>query len=153
MWFLLFYRHWFFEKKRYIIPSCIYCCLLTYLNYRGIIIILPEFKVTHIIFLMWMCFEIYNVRKIICKYFLMFLGNKYFRERAQSRQPAFCSTPAAVTHGVRKWCRTWHRIVQCYDNPMPCLASFFYAMSGVKKLLNFVPAINFPTSAYEPSIL
>jgi len=34
---------------------------------------------------------------------------------------------------------------------MPCLASFFDAMSGVKKLPNFVPAISYPTSAFEPS--
>jgi len=36
---------------------------------------------------------------------------------------------------------------------MPCLASFFDALFGVKKLANFVPAINYPTSAFEPSIL
>merc|ERR1719309_248466 len=36
-------------------------------------------------------------------------------------------------------------------NPMPCLASLFDAMSGVKKLTNFLPAINYPTSAFEPS--
>ena len=34
---------------------------------------------------------------------------------------------------------------------MPCLASFFDAMSGVKKLPNFIPAINCPHSAFEPS--
>ena len=36
---------------------------------------------------------------------------------------------------------------------MPCLASFFDAMSGVKKQPNFIPAINCPTSANEPSII
>jgi len=25
----------------------------------------------------------------------------------------------------QKWCQTWHRINQCWDNPIPCLASFF----------------------------
>merc|ERR1719309_683045 len=38
------------------------------------------------------------------------------------------------------------------NDPMPCLASFFDAMSGVKKLTNFVPAITCPHSANEPSI-
>ena len=33
---------------------------------------------------------------------------------------------------------------------MPCLASFFDAISGVKKLNTFTPAINCPTSANEP---
>jgi len=33
-------------------------------------------------------------------------------------------------------------IIQCWDNPMPCLALFFDAMSGVKKLSNFMQAIN-----------
>jgi len=36
-------------------------------------------------------------------------------------------------------------------NPMPCLASLFDAMSGVKKLPNFHAVINCPTSAFEPS--
>jgi len=34
---------------------------------------------------------------------------------------------------------------------MPCLASFFDAMSGVKKLPDFNAAINCPHSAFEPS--
>jgi len=34
----------------------------------------------------------------------------------------------------------WHRIVRNWDNPMPCLASFFETMSGVKKWPNYVPA-------------
>ena len=34
---------------------------------------------------------------------------------------------------------------------MPCLASFFDAMSGVKKLVKFIPVINCPASAFEPS--
>ena len=34
---------------------------------------------------------------------------------------------------------------------MPCLASFFDAMSGVKKLTNFMHAITCPTSAHESS--
>ena len=34
---------------------------------------------------------------------------------------------------------------------MPCLASFFDAMSGVKKLTNFIPVITYPTLANEPS--
>jgi len=42
-------------------------------------------------------------------------------------------------------------INQCCDNPMPCLASFFDAMSGVKKLTNFSAAINCKSSADEPS--
>jgi len=29
----------------------------------------------------------------------------------------------------------------------------FYAMSGVKKLLNFIPVVNCPTSAFEPSVV
>jgi len=33
---------------------------------------------------------------------------------------------------------------------MPCLALFFDAMSGVKKLANLYPAIYCPTSAFEP---
>jgi len=41
--------------------------------------------------------------------------------------------------------------IQCWNNPMPCLASFFDTMFGVKKLVNFIPAINFSTSAFEPS--
>ena len=40
-------------------------------------------------------------------------------------------------HGVKKRCQTWHRINQWLDNPMPCLASFFDAMSGVKKACVF----------------
>jgi len=39
------------------------------------------------------------------------------------------------------------------DWSMSCLASFFDAMSGVKKLSNFIPAINCPTSAFEPSFM
>jgi len=35
---------------------------------------------------------------------------------------------------------------------MPCLASFFDAVSGVKKLTNFISAINCPTLANVPSI-
>jgi len=34
---------------------------------------------------------------------------------------------------------------------MPCLASFFHATSGVKKLADMVPAITCPTSANEDS--
>ena len=34
---------------------------------------------------------------------------------------------------------------------MPCLASFFDALSGVKKMLNFVLAITCPASANEVS--
>jgi len=34
---------------------------------------------------------------------------------------------------------------------MPCLASFFDALSGVKKRSNFIPAITCQTSAFEPS--
>jgi len=34
---------------------------------------------------------------------------------------------------------------------MPCLASFFDAMSGVKKLPSFVPAVTWPNSANEHS--
>jgi len=37
------------------------------------------------------------------------------------------------------------------NKSMPCLASFFDAMSGVKKLPNFVPAINCTSSANELS--
>jgi len=36
---------------------------------------------------------------------------------------------------------------------MPCLASVFDAMSGVKKLPNFIPAITCPISAFEASLL
>jgi len=36
---------------------------------------------------------------------------------------------------------------------VPCLAPFFYAMFGVKKLTKSVPEINFPTSANEPSTI
>ena len=35
-------------------------------------------------------------------------------------------------HGVKKRCQTWHRVVLTLTNPMPCLASFLDAMSGVK---------------------
>jgi len=35
---------------------------------------------------------------------------------------------------------------------MPCLASFFDAMFGVKKLTNFNATINCPTKANEPSM-
>jgi len=35
---------------------------------------------------------------------------------------------------------------------MPCLASFFDAMSGVKKLPQYHAAINCPTSANEASV-
>jgi len=35
---------------------------------------------------------------------------------------------------------------------VPFLAPFFDAMSGVKKLANFIPAITCPTSAFEPSV-
>jgi len=56
--------------------------------------------------------------------------------------------------GVKKQCQTWlHRINQCYDSPMPYLASFFDAMSGVKKLTNTIPGINRPHSAFEPSFV
>jgi len=49
-----------------------------------------------------------------------------------------------ATHGIHDpgilalivRCRLWHR---------------FWAMSGLKKQPNFVPAINFPTSANSPS--
>jgi len=39
------------------------------------------------------------------------------------------------------------RITRCH------VASFFDTMSGVKKLANFIPAINSPTSANEASIM
>jgi len=34
---------------------------------------------------------------------------------------------------------------------MPCPASFFDAISGVKKLTNFMHSITYQTSAYKPS--
>jgi len=36
---------------------------------------------------------------------------------------------------------------------MPCLASFFDAMSGVKKLPNSIASITRLTSAFEPSLM
>ena len=59
------------------------------------------------------------------------------------------------------WRQTWRQktmpdmasIVHWWDNPMPCLASFFDAMSGVKKMLHFNPVITYPTSAFPPSTL
>ena len=56
-------------------------------------------------------------------------------------------------HGVKKRCQTWHRIIQSWDNSMPCLASFFEAMFGFKKLPHFLQSINCPTSAFEPSYI
>jgi len=40
-----------------------------------------------------------------------------------------------------------------WDNPIPCLGSFFEAMYGFKKLTNVTPAITYPTSANEASII
>jgi len=54
-------------------------------------------------------------------------------------------------HGVKKRCHKWHWVIPALNNPMPCLASFFDAMPGVKKLINFMHTINCPTSAFEPS--
>ena len=36
------------------------------------------------------------------------------------------------------------------DKFMPCLTSFFDAMSNVKKQLNFIPTITYTTSACHP---
>jgi len=55
-------------------------------------------------------------------------------------------------HGVKKQCQTRHRVILALIYSMPCLASFFDAMSGVKKLTNLYPAINCTTSVNEPSI-
>ena len=44
-------------------------------------------------------------------------------------------------------------INQWEDNPMPCLKSFANAMSGVKKMTNFVAAITCPSLAFEPSYI
>ena len=38
-------------------------------------------------------------------------------------------------HGFKKRCQTWHRVVPTLNDTMPCLASFFDAMFGVKKLM------------------
>jgi len=35
---------------------------------------------------------------------------------------------------------------------MPCLASFFDAISGVKKLSNFIPVSNCTISVFNPSV-
>jgi len=48
------------------------------------------------------------------------------------------------------WRQTWDRIFQCWNNPMPCLASIFDGMSGIKKLTTIVPAITCSTSSNEP---
>jgi len=40
---------------------------------------------------------------------------------------------------------------QVYDKPMPCLASYFSAKSGVKKLMKIIPVITFTTLACNPS--
>ena len=45
-------------------------------------------------------------------------------------------------HGVKKRCLIWHRVILAIDYSMSCLTSFFDAMSGVKKLPNFMHAIN-----------
>jgi len=54
-------------------------------------------------------------------------------------------------YGVKKQCQTWHWVVLAQNKSMPCLASFFDAMSGVKNQSNFVPVINCSTSANKPS--
>ena len=58
-----------------------------------------------------------------------------------------------ATHGVKKRCQSWHRVIQPLIYSMPCLASFFDAMSGVKKLAGFIPEINCPTSEFEPTYM
>jgi len=57
-------------------------------------------------------------------------------------------TPDMASKMYQKWI-----MASKMDNPMPCLASFFDAISGVKKLPNFVPVINCTTSANEPSFI
>jgi len=55
-------------------------------------------------------------------------------------------------NAFKKRCQTWHRVVLTRNNTMPCLASCFDAMSGVKKLPNFMQSINCPTSRLQASI-
>jgi len=57
-------------------------------------------------------------------------------------------------HGVKKRCQRWHRLISALGKLDACLASFFDAMSGVKKLTNSVSGtINCPqlrqTSLHE----
>ena len=56
-----------------------------------------------------------------------------------------------VRHGIKKQCQTRQlsiraRITQCHG-----LASIHDPMSGVKKLMNIIPAITYPISANEAS--
>jgi len=55
-------------------------------------------------------------------------------------------------YDFKKRCQTWHQVDLALQKSMPCLALFFDAMSGVKKLTNFIPAIICSTLANEPSI-
>ena len=61
--------------------------------------------------------------------------------------------PLNARHGVKKPCQTWHRVILALNKTMPCLASFFDDMSGVKMLTNCVPGIDCLTSANEASII
>lgn len=51
-----------------------------------------------------------------------------------------------------KRCQTLHRISLSWEQPIPCMASYFnaVAMSGVKKLSNLMPVINYQTLASNP---
>jgi len=57
-----------------------------------------------------------------------------------------------ASHGVIKRCHTWHRVILALNKPMPCLLSFFDAISCVKKMTTVTHAINCSISAFEPSI-
>jgi len=53
---------------------------------------------------------------------------------------------------MKKRCQAWHRVVPLMnEQSMPCLASFFDAISGVKNLAKFQAVITDTTSAFEAS--
>ena len=76
---------------------------------------------------------------------------KLFDNRTQRIQMA--SLASCVCNIKPKYrCAYTSVLVLELNKSMPCLASFFDAISGVKNQTKFIPAINCPTSAFEPSI-
>jgi len=54
---------------------------------------------------------------------------------------------------VKKWCQTLYRAVSVLNNPMPCPASFFDAMSGIIKLTISIPVVTYTALACDPSFV
>jgi len=84
----------------------------------------------------------------------------YFLQHLKAQMPKLCNW-LQVRSSAAFWRQTWRQKTMpdmasgspSTDCSVPCLAPLFDAMSGVKKLPNFVPVINCTASAFEPSFI